>query len=287
MRMDLAGRGSSRLRIRKGPDPARLFFSGFDALRRTALPAGAPGPLRTPPHDPDPSPPIPSHCPDPRRLRRARRGGSHGHADRDRYLPTVTSLPTETEPAIPTPLPSPSLYPLPALEATLSPCDERYPADLFAEVTASFGISPDYVPPDLVRLGGYVSGYVALPDLMLRQEAALALGAMVKAMKAAGLAPTVLSAYRSYTDQYLSYQRWLAADPESAGQVSQQPGHSEHQLGTVVDFGSPELAALTGDPAEKFSPLFAQTSEGGWLAEHAHEYGFTLTNPLGAERLTA
>ena len=199
---------------------------------------------------------------------------------------TATVLPTETEPATPTPLPSPSLYPLPALEATLGPCDERRPADLFAEVTASFGISPDYVPPDLVRLGGYVSGYVALPDLMLRQEAARALGSMVKAMKAAGLAPTVLSAYRSYTDQYLSYQRWLAADPENASQVSQQPGHSEHQLGTVVDFGSPELAALTGDPAEKFSPLFAQTSEGGWLAEHAHEYGFTLTNPLGAERLT-
>jgi LAS superfamily LD-carboxypeptidase LdcB len=50
-------------------------------------------------------------------------------------------------------------------------------------------------------------------------------------------------------------------------------------LGTVVDFGSSGLHALTGNPAIKFSPLFAKTGEGLWLAAHSHEYGFTLTNP--------
>jgi D-alanyl-D-alanine carboxypeptidase len=155
-----------------------------------------------------------------------------------------------------------------------------------AEVTDSFGIASGYVPPDLVKLGGYVSGYVALPDLMLRQEAAQALGEMVKAMKAEGLAPTVLSAYRSYADQAVSHRRWQAEDPAHAGEISAPPGHSEHQLGTTVDFGSPGLPALTGDPSVKFSPLFVQTGEGQWLRAHAHEYGFTMTNPLGAERLT-
>jgi D-alanyl-D-alanine carboxypeptidase len=191
-----------------------------------------------------------------------------------------------TPTATPSPSPSKTVFPLPTLEATLGPCSARRPSDLFAEVSDSYGLSPAYVPPDLVRLGGYVSGTVALPDLMLRQEAAAALGRMAAAMKAEGLAPTVLSAYRSYVDQSIAYQRWLNEDPAEAEQISAPPGHSEHQLGTAVDFGSPGLAALTGDPAEKFSPLFAQTAEGAWLASHAYEYGFTLTNPPGAERLT-
>jgi D-alanyl-D-alanine carboxypeptidase len=166
-------------------------------------------------------------------------------------------------------------------------CNQRRPADdLFAIVTASFGLDPDYIPPDLVRLGGYVPWNVTLPDVLLRQEAAEALGRLVRAMQVEGLAPTVLSGYRGYYDQMVVYQNWLEQDPAFASQVSARPGHSEHQLGTTVDFGSPELPRLTGDPAVKFHPLFDQTSEGRWLAAHAHEYGFTLTNPPEAQPWT-
>ncbi len=193
--------------------------------------------------------------------------------------PTATTVPART----PTIIPTPTLFLLPTSNAPLVACDERRPDDdLFALVTASFGLDPNYIPGDLVKLGNYVSGYVTLPDLLLRREAAEALGRMVSQMKADGLAPTVLSAYRSFLEQSVAYQRWLVEDPENASQISARPGHSEHQLGTVVDFGSPELSALTGDPAMKFSPLFAQTGEGMWLAEHAHEYGYTMTNPPGA-----
>jgi D-alanyl-D-alanine carboxypeptidase len=201
-------------------------------------------------------------------------------------IATASPSQTATATATPSPTASPTLFPLPSLEATIAPCDQRRPTDLYAEVTASFGIASGYVPPDLVWLGGYVSGYVTLPDLMLRQEAAQALGRMVKAMKAEGLSPTVLSAYRSYADQAVAYNHWQTVDPAHAAEISQPPGHSEHQLGTTVDFGSPEMPALTGDPAEKLGPQFALTDEGEWLAAHAHEYGFTMTNPQGAERLT-
>ncbi len=202
---------------------------------------------------------------------------------------TATHQPTVTLTETPTPVPSatPTLFPLPTQDATLGPCEARNPgSDLYAIVNATFGLGSGYEPADLVKLGNYVSGYVTLPDLQLRREAAEALGRLVTAMQADGLALTVLSAYRSYAEQYITYQRWLAEDPEVAGQISAEPGHSEHQLGTVVDFGSPGLAELTGDPTEKFSPLFAQTGEGLWLDEHAHEYGFTLTNPEGAEPWT-
>jgi D-alanyl-D-alanine carboxypeptidase len=173
-------------------------------------------------------------------------------------------------------------------DAPVVACDERRPAanDLLPIVTASFGLDPDYVPPDLISLGDYVTFKVSSPEYLLRVEAATALGRMVKAMQADGLAPTVLSAYRGYYDQVVTYQKWLEQDPAYANQVSAQPGHSEHQLGTVVDFGSPELPGLVGDPTVRFHPLFAQTSEGVWLAAHAHEYGFTLTNPPEAQPLT-
>ena len=204
--------------------------------------------------------------------------------------PTATSLPTLTPSPTSSPTPIPTLFPLPTQDpaATPIPCDRRRPAadDLFAEVNASYGLDPNYVPGDLVRLGDYLPGTVTLPDMLLRQPAAQALGQMVKAMLADGLAPTILSSYRSYFEQAVAHQRWVVDDPANADQISALPGHSEHQLGTVVDFGSPEMPALTGSNIDKFSPLFDQTSEGLWLARHAFEYGFSMSSPPGSENLT-
>jgi D-alanyl-D-alanine carboxypeptidase len=158
--------------------------------------------------------------------------------------------------------------------------------DFIAEVTANYGIDPNYVPGDLVKLGDYVPGRVTVPDMLLRQPAASELGKMIKVMLAEGLAPTILSSYRNYFDQAVAHQRWVVEDPAHADQISALPGHSEHQLGTAVDFGSPEMPTLTGNTTDKLSPLFTQTSEGRWLDQHAFEYGFSLSSPPGAETLT-
>ncbi len=203
---------------------------------------------------------------------------------------TATSTPSFTVIPTPSPTPPPTLFLLPTLnpEATPVACDQRRPAanDLWAEVTANYGLDPNYVPPDLVKLGDYLPGRVTLPEMLLRQEAAQALGRMVKTMLAEGQAPTILSSYRSYFEQAVAHQRWVVEDPANADQISALPGHSEHQLGTAVDFGSPEMPALTSSTSDKFSPLFAQTGEGRWLAEHSFEYGFSLSSPPGAEALT-
>jgi D-alanyl-D-alanine carboxypeptidase len=207
-------------------------------------------------------------------------------------VPTNAPSPTGSPTASPTasPSPIPTLFPLPTLdpEATLVSCDQRSPAaqDLLSEVNASYGLDPNYVPGDLVKLGDYLPGRVTLPDMLLRSEPAQALGRMVKTMLADGLSPTVLSSYRSYFEQAVAHQRWVVDDPANADLISALPGHSEHQLGTAVDFGSPEMPALTGSTTDKFSPAFAQTSEGRWLMTHAYEYGFSQTSPAGAEALT-
>ena len=204
--------------------------------------------------------------------------------------PTKTSSPTIADSPTPTETPAATLFPLPTTDpqATLAACDKRRPAaeDLFVEVSDNYGLDPNYVPGDLVKLGNYLPGRVTLPDMLLRQPAAQALGKMVKAMLADGLAPTVLSSYRSYFDQAVAHNRWMVDDPANAKEISAMPGHSEHQLGTAVDFGSPEIPSLTGTTTDPFSPLFDQTSEGKWLAQHAFEYGFSMSSPPGAEALT-
>ncbi len=187
--------------------------------------------------------------------------------------PTVTSVPTLTS------------YPLPPSNDPIVPCSRRKPAadDLLVVVSAAFGISADYAPRDLVSLDKYLPATVVYGgQLRVRFLIVDPLVKMVKAMQAAGLRPWVLSGYRSYYAQAAARQRAMDQYPDRADLVSAVPGHSEHQLGLAIDFGSPELAAIVGDPSIEFHSDFDETSEGFWLAAHAHEYGFSLSYPLGA-----
>jgi D-alanyl-D-alanine carboxypeptidase len=145
-------------------------------------------------------------------------------------------------------------------------------------LTKKFPISPGYAPDDLVSLATILPPGTVWGELYLRQLAAGPLAQMVQAMVVAGLRPQILSGYRSYGEQAGTYAKWQAEQPARADIISARPGSSEHQLGTTIDFGSPELAAWVG-PQIQFHAAFANTQEGIWLAEHAHEYGFTLSYP--------
>ena len=57
-------------------------------------------------------------------------------------------------------------------------------------------------------------------------------------------------------------------------------------MGTTIDFSSPELPDIVGEPEIQFHTYFYQTSEGVWLAANAHRYGFTLSYPRNAFDLT-
>ena len=81
---------------------------------------------------------------------------------------------------------------------------------------------------------------------------------IIDAMHAAGLKPSILSGYRSYDVQYLAWKWWNSQYPERVAIMSARAGYSEHQLGTTVDFGSPEIDHL-------FHVDFANTQEGLWL----------------------
>lgn len=197
-------------------------------------------------------------------------------------VPTASSTPVPTATRPPTAVPpTPTITPTPT---PLGPCTERAPDDdLYTLVTLEYALSKAYEPADLVPIGEYLPRAVTLGyPTEVRREVLDPLLAMIAAMQEAGLHPVVQSGYRSFIAQALAWDKWNRLYPEHASIISAPPGHSEHQLGTAVDFGSPELAGLVGQPGIEFHTDFAKTSEGRWLAEHAHEYGFTMSYTLDA-----
>jgi D-alanyl-D-alanine carboxypeptidase len=155
-------------------------------------------------------------------------------------------------------------------------------------VTRVYGISRDYEPQDLTSLADHFEVAVMLGyPTGVRMAIIEPLQEIVRAMQDEGLAPQIVSGYRSYSAQTLAMQKWLTLYPDWGAHLSAPPGHSEHQLGTTVDFGSPELRYMLGEDYVQFHPAFAQTSEGKWLADHAAEYGFTMSYPEDAFERTS
>lgn len=192
-----------------------------------------------------------------------------------------TSAPSPTPPATATPPPTPTATPI-------GPCDQRFPGDtLLPIVTTTYGLSRDFVPGDLVPLSDYLPVEVTLGyPTEVRQVIIQPLVNMIRDMQTDGLKPIIVSGYRSYSVQAIAYQKWQEQYPDRAQILSAPPGFSEHQLGTTIDFSSPELADITGDDSLQFHTSFYQTSEGQWLLENAHRFGFTLSYPRDAFDLT-
>jgi zinc D-Ala-D-Ala carboxypeptidase len=211
-------------------------------------------------------------------------------------IPASTLSPTQTNrplaaPPTPTPRATSTLTPTPPVTATPTPggnCLERVPGDdLFTIVTQTYGLSRYYAPQDLVPLADYLPQSVTMgfPN-EVRSVIIEPLTRMVNDMIAAALHPTIISGYRSYSAQAIAYEKWASQYPEHVSIISAPPGHSEHQLGTVVDFGSPELPEIVADPDIEFHTYFYLTSEGQWLQANAHKYGFTLSYPREAFEIT-
>ena len=97
---------------------------------------------------------------------------------------------------------------------------------------------------------------------------------MAAAARSDGTILTAASAYRSYEYQADVYSRNVremgqqAADRESA-----RPGHSQHQLGLVVDF-------------YPIDDAFAITAASLWLQKNASRFGWSLSYPESYEEVT-
>ncbi len=151
--------------------------------------------------------------------------------------------------------------------------ESRAAGDFLMLVDKKSSLPEDYEPADLVSLNGYPLAR-GRADLRLRRAVMPALLEMDAAAGAAGLRLVYSSSYRSFAYQHEVYDRWVRQLGQAeADRVSAKPGHSQHQLGTAIDFGSIDNS-------------FADTAEGRWLAENAWRFGFSLSYPRGYEAIS-
>ena len=102
------------------------------------------------------------------------------------------------------------------------------------------------------------------------------LRAMAKAARQAGAPIKVKSAFRSYSQQATLYRREVQRYGLKRGRESvARPGHSEHQLGTTIDFTS----GGGGDPWAWSD--WAQTKAGSWMKNNAWKFGWIMSYPKG------
>ncbi len=85
----------------------------------------------------------------------------------------------------------------------------------------------------------------------------------------------VLSGYRSFDEQTTLKNTYTRQYGSGANKFSADQGYSEHQLGTTVDFTTPEI----GGDLDKFE----ETQAFDWLQSNAYKYGFIMSYPKGNE----
>ena len=155
---------------------------------------------------------------------------------------------------------------------------QRSYADWNATVLdTTYRLTTGYKPGDLRSTanaglnGGHTVRALVITDLK----------AMTRAARAAGARLAVQSAFRSYSTQKSTFAYWSRVSGYSAAlKSSARAGHSEHQLGTTVDFRS------YGGSAPWYYSDWGNTKAGAWLKKNAWKYGFIMSYPKGKASVT-
>ena len=164
----------------------------------------------------------------------------------------ITTAPTPT----PVPTPTPTAPPLPACSIADVPAVHNQPSDWAKTLLdTTYMLDSSYEPSDLVPVSqAGIGGTGSVRSLVVPDLAEL-----FKAAKADGLTLKVNSAYRTFKEQGDTFAALKKSQGnEYALASAARAGHSEHQLGTAIDFGG---------------------AGGTWLAAHAWEYGFIGSYP--------
>lgn len=153
--------------------------------------------------------------------------------------------------------------------------------NVMALVNKEFYLPNDYIPEDLVRPNVEFSfGDEEIEKSLMRKEAAEALEKMFTNAAENGIELYAVSGYRSYKRQQSLYEAEIArVGVEKADQAVAIPGASEHQSGLAMDISS---------RSNKFylNEAFADTTEGKWLKDNAHRFGFILRYPKEKMEIT-
>jgi D-alanyl-D-alanine carboxypeptidase len=141
----------------------------------------------------------------------------------------------------------------------------------------TFRLSSAYKPTDLrsTSYAGLNSGF------SVRRHVIADLKAMADAARRAGARLSVQSAFRSYATQKSTFDYWVRVHGLAVAlKESARAGHSEHQLGTTVDFRS------YGGSAPWNYTDWGNTKAGLWLKANAWKFGFIMSFPKGKTSVT-
>jgi zinc D-Ala-D-Ala carboxypeptidase len=141
-----------------------------------------------------------------------------------------------------------------------------------------YRLPADFAPKKVVSTSkaGLQSGFEVIPavvdDLKAMHLASIDDGAEI----------AVRWAYRSYGEQQGAFAYWVRHSGEEAAlKASARPGHSEHQMGTAIDFRSADSLKAPWDYDD-----WATTKPGAWMGANAWRFGFVLSYPKGMEAQT-
>jgi len=152
--------------------------------------------------------------------------------------------------------------------------------DLLVLVNKQYKLPSSYAPKDLVKASK--SGIRRGENYYLRNIVIPDLTRMITDAKLEGVDLSIVSGYRSYQTQIDTYNYWLKMNNGNTSLVdtfSARAGHSQHQLGTAIDFSTNEIGDKLGDE-------FSNTKASKWLSQNAYKYGFVISYPKGYENIT-
>jgi len=150
----------------------------------------------------------------------------------------------------------------------------------WALVSKTHAISVDYIPTDLKIPNVATRTDKSDAERSVRAIIEKPLVNLFSAASSAGYQLMIGSGYRSAALQKVYFDSLAASvGAVAANQAIAMPGQSEHQTGLAVDISTVARNCYLDN-------CFGQTSDGLWLANNAHKFGFTLRYPSGKESIT-
>lgn len=169
------------------------------------------------------------------------------------------------------------LKPVPAKIVCPKPKDPNQTDRRYYPVSQDTGLG-NYIPSNLEPIPSTIKVRGASIQC-LTADTISALEKMSAAAKKESKSLVVSSAYRSAGIQQTLFSNNQASNPNQTYPSVAKPEHSEHQLGTAIDFRSGTDATFTLE-------AFGKSLEYAWLDTHAAEYGFVRSYPDNKETVT-
>lgn len=144
--------------------------------------------------------------------------------------------------------------------------------ELLKKYSKVYFLNENYVPLKLSKIEEKYL-YNGSTNILVHSEVWPYLEKLLDSARASDIDLLIASAFRSFDTQASLKSEYKIIYGSGANQFSADQGYSEHQLGTSVDFTTPNVGG-------NFSK-FLNDSAYKWLENNAYKYGFILSYPAG------